>query len=119
MGDSTTTVFRISVTLRHATVAFAPESPWPLFSLPAYPSPFPASTTCRGFHLCVFMAGGRFQWGHDFRPEYCKLGILKRQFAHVPVLAVTATCTDFIRDDVSGRNGAVAHTVGARAGVGH
>ncbi|CAN0247689.1 unnamed protein product, partial [Ectocarpus sp. 8 AP-2014] len=39
-------------------------------------------------------------WGHDFRPEYCKLGILKRQFAHVPVLAVTATCTDFIRDDV-------------------
>lgn len=41
------------------------------------------------------------QWGHDFRPEYCKLGILKRQFAHVPVLAVTATCTDFIRSDVS------------------
>ncbi|CAN0003642.1 unnamed protein product, partial [Scytosiphon promiscuus] len=40
------------------------------------------------------------QWGHDFRPEYCKLGILKRQFGHVPVLAVTATCTDFIREDV-------------------
>lgn len=46
-----------------------------------------------------------FQWGHDFRPEYCKLGILKRQFSHVPVLAVTATCTDFIRDDVRQTNG--------------
>ncbi|CAM9296615.1 unnamed protein product, partial [Choristocarpus tenellus] len=40
------------------------------------------------------------QWGHDFRPEYCKLGILKRQYGHVPVLAVTATCTDFLRQDV-------------------
>ncbi|CAM9666747.1 unnamed protein product [Discosporangium mesarthrocarpum] len=40
------------------------------------------------------------QWGHDFRPEYRKLGILKRQFSHVPVLAMTATCTDFLRQDV-------------------
>lgn len=34
------------------------------------------------------------QWGHDFRPDYLKLGVLKQQFPLVPLLAVTATATD-------------------------
>lgn len=29
------------------------------------------------------------QWGHDFRPDYHKLGVLKRDFPDVPLLAVT------------------------------
>ena len=39
------------------------------------------------------------QWGHDFRPDYAKLGILKRMFPNVPTLAVTATASDVVRED--------------------
>ncbi len=39
------------------------------------------------------------QWGHDFRPAYRKLRGLKQRF-HVPVLALTATATDDVTDDI-------------------
>jgi len=40
------------------------------------------------------------QWGHDFRPDYAQLGILKSHFPSIPVIAVTATASDKVRDDV-------------------
>ncbi|XP_038046923.1 ATP-dependent DNA helicase Q1-like [Patiria miniata] len=40
------------------------------------------------------------QWGHDFRPDYKMLGVLKRQFPEVPVLGLTATATAGVLEDV-------------------
>ncbi|KAL4152424.1 hypothetical protein PRNP1_009354 [Phytophthora ramorum] len=40
------------------------------------------------------------QWGHDFRSDYSKLGILKRQFPTVPILALTATATPRLAADI-------------------
>ncbi len=43
------------------------------------------------------------QWGHDFRPEYVRLGELREHFPHVPMLALTATADEHTREDVTKR----------------
>ncbi len=40
------------------------------------------------------------EWGHEFRPDYRSLGLLRSEFPAVPIAAFTATATPHVQDDV-------------------
>ena len=39
-------------------------------------------------------------WGHDFRPKYLRMNIIKKCFPKVPVMALTATATELVVNDI-------------------
>ena len=41
------------------------------------------------------------EWGHDFRPDYRNLRTLRDEFPNAPVMALTATATEKVREDVA------------------
>jgi len=40
------------------------------------------------------------EWGHDFRPDYARLGFFRRMLGNPPTIALTATATDRVRRDI-------------------
>ncbi len=50
------------------------------------------------------------EWGHDFRPDYMTLDVLKTELS-LPVMALTATATREVMDEVAQRLGLVDPTV--------
>src|SRR3989344_6671128 len=49
------------------------------------------------------------QWGHDFRPDYRNLSMLKQQFPAIPLIALTATATQDVRRDIVKQLGLGSH----------
>ena len=45
------------------------------------------------------------QWGYDFRPSYLLIADIRKLVPHVPVLALTATATPEVVDDIQDRLG--------------
>jgi len=64
----------------------------------------------QGFRRFLLQSGVRYiavdeahcisQWGHDFRPEYRRLGQLRDEFPGVALHAFTATATERVRRDI-------------------
>lgn len=40
------------------------------------------------------------QWGHDFRPDYTRLGDIRERLGNPPCLALTATATPTVQEDI-------------------
>ncbi len=41
------------------------------------------------------------EWGHDFRPEYRRLAELRKRFPTIPIVAMTATATTRVREEIA------------------
>jgi len=55
---------------------------------------------CRVALFAVDEAHCISMWGHQFRPEYREIKALREKFPTVPVIALTATATERVREDI-------------------
>jgi ATP-dependent DNA helicase RecQ len=56
--------------------------------------------TCDIKALAIDEAHCISQWGHDFRPDYRNLKSFRASFPTIPIIALTATATPNVRDDI-------------------
>lgn len=63
----------------------------------------PSFRKARPALLCVDEAHCISEWGHDFRPSYLRLGRERGGLGNPTVLALTATATPRVRDDIAER----------------
>ena len=56
--------------------------------------------TCNVSAFAIDEAHCISQWGHDFRPEYRSLKHFRTTFPTIPIIALTATATPKVRDDI-------------------
>jgi ATP-dependent DNA helicase RecQ len=59
-----------------------------------------AARRCELTLLAVDEAHCVSEWGHDFRPDYARLGRFRAQLGNPPTIALTATATDAVRRDI-------------------
>ncbi len=53
--------------------------------------------------FCVDEAHCISQWGYDFRPSYLKIAEIRKDFPDIPILALTATATPAVVNDIQER----------------
>jgi len=56
--------------------------------------------TCKVVALAIDEAHCISQWGHDFRPDYRNLKSFRSHFPTIPIIALTATATPHVKDDI-------------------
>jgi ATP-dependent DNA helicase RecQ len=59
-----------------------------------------------GFHVTLIAVDEAHcisQWGYDFRPPYLRIALLRDELPGVPVLALTASATPDVQDDICAR----------------